>query len=187
MLWAFVISPRGVRILIPCPYFHFESRTVSTETIAVGIAILVAGLVLLAFELIHPGALLLIPASILIVAGFLIVFLPDTFLTTPLGPVAVAVAAVVAGLLTIPYYRWVAPVHRPMSTTPTSLEGEIAVVVSPIVPDSLKGKVRVRSEIWSARSSVAIPAGAKVRIVGGEGVSVRVAPLESVGTAGAQR
>ena len=146
---------------------------------AIGIALVIAGIVLLASELVHPGALLLIPASILLVAGFLYLFLPNTLLDSPFGPIAIIVAAIIAAVIEIPYYRWVAPTHNPLSTTSAGLVGDEAIVISPVIPNTLKGKVRVRSEVWSARSTQAIPAGTRVRIVHGEGVSVSVEPIDS--------
>lgn len=143
---------------------------------AIGIALVVAGIVLLASELIHPGALLLIPASILLVAGFLYLFLPGALLDSYYGPIAIIVAAFLAAVIEIPYYRWVAPTHHPMSTTVDGLVGQEAIVTAAVEPGTLRGKVRVRSEIWSARSTRPIPVGTRVRIVGGEGVSVAVEP-----------
>lgn len=145
---------------------------------AIGITLVAAGVILLASELIHPGALLLIPGSILLVAGFLYLFLPDYLLDSYIGPVAIVVTAILAALVEIPYYRWVAPTHRPLSTTSGGLVGDEAIVIAPIIPNTLKGKVRVRSEVWSARSNVEIPVGARVRVVHGEGVSVSVEPIE---------
>lgn len=146
---------------------------------AIGIALVVGGFALFAFELIHPGALLLIPGSILLAAGFLYLFLPNDLLNSYVGPAVVIVVAIVAALLEIPYYRWVAPVHRPMSTTSGGLVGEEAVVVAEVIPNTLRGKVRVNSEIWSARAERSIPVGTRVRIVHGEGVSVTVQPIEA--------
>ena len=145
----------------------------------IGISLVIVGVVLLAFELVHPGALLLIPGSILLAAGFLYLFLPNVLLDSPIGPVAIIVVAVVAALIEIPYYRWVAPTHSPLSTTSGGLVGAEGVVIVPVVPNTLKGKVRVRSEVWSARASVEIPEGTHVRVVHGEGVSVTVEPIES--------
>lgn len=144
-----------------------------------GVILVLIGVALFVFELVHPGALLLIPATIVITAGLLYLFLPSILLDSYIGPAVVVAAAFLAAIATIPYYRWVAPTHRPMSTTSQGLEGEIGVIVAPVVPDTLRGKVRVRSEIWSARSDAPIPNGTKVRILGGEGVSVRVVPLET--------
>jgi len=144
----------------------------------IGIAIVVVGIALLAFELVHPGALLLIPGSILLVAGFLYLFLPDVLLDSYIGPIAIIVVAIVAALIEIPYYRWIAPTHSPLSTTSGGLVGAEGIVIVPIVPNTIRGKVRVKSEVWSARAETEIAEGTHVRIVHGEGVSVTVVPIE---------
>jgi inner membrane protein len=151
---------------------------------AIGIALVIAGIALLAFELIHPGALLLIPGSILLVAGFLYLFTPNDLLDSYIGPVVIVIVAIVAALVEIPYYRWVAPTHRPLSSTSAGFVGDEALVIAPIVPNTLKGKVRVRSETWSARADRPIPAGTRVRVVHGEGVSLTVEPIEDASAGG---
>ncbi len=143
----------------------------------IGIVFVVAGILFLAFELVHPGALLFIPGSILLVGGLLLMFVPDALLNSYFGTVLIVVAALGAGLVEIPYYRWVAPTHRPLSTTSAGLVGEEAIVIVPVVPNTLKGKIRVRSEIWSARSDRPIAAGTRVRVTHGEGVTVSVEPV----------
>ncbi|HYB78096.1 MAG TPA: NfeD family protein [Thermoplasmata archaeon] len=144
----------------------------------IGISLVIVGVILFAFELVHPGALLLIPGSILLVAGFLYLFLPNVLLDSYVGPIAIIVVAIVAALVEIPYYRWIAPTHWPLSTTSGGLVGAEGIVIVPIVPNTLKGKVRVRSEVWSARADTEIPQGARVRVVHGEGVSVTVVLVE---------
>ena len=84
---------------------------------ALGIVLVVGGIVLFALELVHPGVLLLIPGSILLVAGFLYLLLPNVLLDGPYGVLVLLLAAVIATLVEIPYYRYVAPTHRPLSTT----------------------------------------------------------------------
>lgn len=143
----------------------------------VGIAIVVTGVIVLFLELAHPGALLFIPGSILIAGGFLYLFLPDVLLQSPVGPIVIVLVAAVAGILEIPYYRWVAPPHLPMTTTSAGLAGEVGIVTVPIVPHTLRGKIRVKSEVWSATAESSIPAGTRVRVVSGEGVSLIVAPI----------
>lgn len=149
----------------------------------IGVPIVIAGAVLFVIEILHPGALLIIPGSILLVGGILYLLIPDTLLQSVYGPLAVLLSALVATGGTILYYRWLAGTHKPLSTTSSGLVGEEAVVIADIVPDTLKGKVRVRSEIWSARGSYPIPAGTRVRIVHGEGVSVTVEPVEGAPSA----
>lgn len=146
--------------------------------IALGIVMILGGIILFALELVHPGVLLLIPGSIILVAGFLYLLIPNVLLDSPYGVGILLLAALVATLIEIPYYRYVAPNHRPLSTTSSGLVGEIGVVIAPVVPDTLQGKIRVKSEVWSARASVPIPIGAQVRVVRGEGVSVTVQPID---------
>lgn len=152
---------------------------VDPANLAISAVLIIVGSALFGFELLHPGAWLLIPASIMIVAGILYLTLPGLLLNSYFGPAVVVLVALGAALATIPYYRWVAPTHEPLSTTVQSLEGETGVVVVPVVPDSLAGKVQIRSEVWSARGEGPIPAGTRVRVVSGEGVSVLVRPLDA--------
>ncbi len=149
---------------------------------AIGLTLVVVGVVLLALELVHPGALLLIPGSILFVAGFLYLFFPNALLDSWVGPLAIVLSAFLAVAIEIPYYRWVAPTHRPMSTTSVGLVGEEAIVIVGIQPDNLRGKVRIHSETWSATSGIPIPVGTRVRVVHGQGVSLRVVPIETAGS-----
>ncbi len=146
---------------------------------AVGILLVVIGLALLASELVHPGALLFIPGSILLMSGFLYLFFPTYLLDSVVGPIAIVAAALLAVVVEIFYYRWVAPNHWPISTTSRGLVGHEGIVLVPIVPDTLKGKIRINSEVWSARGSRAIPVGTRVRVVEGQGVSLTVEPVES--------
>ncbi len=146
--------------------------------VALGIVLVVGGIVLFALELVHPGVLLLIPGSILLVAGFLYLLLPNVLLDGPYGILVLLLAAIIATVVEIPYYRYVAPTHRPLSTTSSGLIGEVGVVIAPIVPNSISGKVQLKSEVWSARSDRPIPNGVRVRVIHGEGVSVTVQPIE---------
>ncbi len=152
---------------------------VDFTNLGISAILIIVGSALFAFELIHPGAWLLIPASIMIVAGLLYILLPNVLLNSLYGPSIIVLVALAAALATIPYYRWVAPIHKPMSTTVQSLEGQTGIVVTPVIPDSLSGKVQIQSEVWSARSDQPIPAGTRVRVVSGEGVSVLVRPIDS--------
>jgi membrane-bound ClpP family serine protease len=144
----------------------------------VGVLMVVVGLGLFAVELVHPGALLLIPGTILLVAGVLATFLSADILLSVVGVAAIVGSALVATAVQVRYYQWIAPTHRPMTTTSGGLAGEVGMVIAPVEPDTLRGKVRIKSEVWSARSDRPIPLGTKVRVVSGEGVAIQVVPLE---------
>lgn len=150
---------------------------------ALGALIILVGLAVIALEFVHPGALLLIPGSVLLVGGLLLVFLPGTLLGAPWGIIIILIVASVSALIEVPYYRYLAPNHGPMTTTSAGLVGEIGTVVAAVEPNTIKGKVRVRSEIWSVSASRPIPVGAKVRVVSGEGVSLQVVPVDDAARA----
>jgi inner membrane protein len=149
----------------------------STIVDTFGVIVVLGGIILLAFEFIHPGALLLIPGSILIVGGLLSLFLPDVLFNSPYGILIVILAAILAAIVEVPYYRWIAPTHEPMTTTSAGLVGEVGTVIAPVIPNTLRGKIKLRTEIWSADSERAIPIGTRVRVVSGEGVTVKVVPV----------
>jgi membrane protein implicated in regulation of membrane protease activity len=54
-----------------------------------------------------------------------------------------------------------------------AMVGEVAEALGPLDPD---GRVRVRGEIWSARSSAPVPQGSAVRIQAVEGLTLYVEP-----------
>ncbi len=72
------------------------------------------------------------------------------------------------------------------STGAEQLLGASAEVIEPLaavsedgVPPSFQGMVRLRGELWRAVAPVAIPAGARVRVVSITGLTVHVTPAES--------
>ncbi len=142
---------------------------------ALGVIIVIVGIALIVFEFFHPGAILLIPGSILVVVGLFYLIYPSGLLDSDYGPIAIVVVALLAALAEIPYYRHIAPEHPPIAATAAGLIGKVGVVTTTVVPDSLRGKVRIDSEIWSARADREIPVGARIRVVNAGGVSVEVA------------
>ena len=101
----------------------------------------------------------------LLLAAFASIF----FLPEPWGYVAVAVAAVVeVGEV----YLWICFLRRYRVTTGAEgLVGERAEVVEAISPT---GRVRVRGELWSARSSRPAIPGQQVRITSVDGLTLEV-------------
>src|SRR5262252_2475046 len=58
------------------------------------------------------------------------------------------------------------------------LRGKLAEVTEPIDPVRGSGRVLVEGHDWAARSPVAVPAGARVVIVGADGIVLLVSPLQ---------
>jgi len=144
--------------------------------VILGALMVVVGIALILAEIGHPGVFLLVPAGILIVAGFFLVFAPHLFDTSPIAA-ALALVGVgfVGAVISMLIYTRIAPRHAPIPSTMETLRGQVAQVVVEIVPGTMKGKVRVRGELWSATSERPIPSGRSVVILGGEGVTLRVA------------
>jgi len=71
-------------------------------------------------------------------------------------------------------YQKLAPPAPPETTVATSLVGTTGVVERAVEPNSLKGKVRIEHDVWSATSETPIPAGRKVVVKSSEGVHVMV-------------
>ncbi len=70
--------------------------------------------------------------------------------------------------------------YRPSNVE--TLSGKTGIVTIPISNDASTGQVRIGTEFWTARTNgdlpEPVPAGTKVRILGVEGVTARVAPVE---------
>lgn len=155
----------------------------TTDILVLSLALIVVGAVLLIMEFIHPGTFLVLPGTIVLFAGFLLlVFGNFNLLETAGGPVIVIGILIMAGVLAILFYSRVAPTHPPVASTFETLSNYPGVVTVAVEPGTMKGKVRVRGEVWSARADVTIPVGTPVRILGGEGVTLRVEPGPSTET-----
>ncbi len=143
-----------------------------------GAILVVAGILLIVVEVVHPGAFLMVPAAILVASGLFLVFVPGFFLANPVMAALLLIGVAFLGAaLAIPLYRKIAPTHAPIPTTVQSMWNAPAKVLVPIEPGNMRGKIRVRGEIWSATADQPIPEGREVIVVGGEGVVLRVAEV----------
>jgi len=88
--------------------------------------------------------------------------------------VIIVVTAVVSSILTITLYRKMAPGQKPQSTSMDNLAGKEGVVVKKVTPDSIKGKVEIENQMWSATADSIIEEGKKVIIISSEGVHIKV-------------
>ncbi len=152
----------------------------SDATILLGAGLVIAGFVLLIADVAHPGLFLLVPAAVLVAIGAIFLIDPSLFAGAPLAAALILLAAGCGGaVLAIPIYQRIAPVHPPIATTLDTLKGMTALVTVDVRPGTMKGKVRVRGEVWSATADQVIPAGSQVTVTGGEGIILRVAPVSN--------
>ncbi len=149
-----------------------------------GVVIILIGAALMLLELKMGHGLAVMAGAVLAAVGIYLMALNIPLITTsaPTAPKSVfedsvvAVVGVVAGL----YIRWVVgPMRRKrVMAGPESLLGSVGVALTDLNPD---GEVRVEGLVWRARSTTAVKAGAQVKVVGREGLTLVVEPLHEVG------
>ena len=138
----------------------------------VGWLMVIIGLGLLIVEASQPGFFVAVPGTILIVLGAVTILIPE--IAQDYAPVIIVVTAVVSSILTITLYRKMAPGQKPQSTSMDNLAGKEGVVVKKVTPDSIKGKVEIENQMWSATADSIIEEGKKVIIISSEGVHIKV-------------
>jgi inner membrane protein len=144
-----------------------------------GLIFIVIGVLMLLAEAVTPGAFLVVPATVLLVLGALGLVAPDLLLSIWSPILAVAIGVPVF-FLTVKGYQKLSPPMAPTTTVATSLIGMEGTVIIDTCPNTLKGKVKIENDIWSATSSLPIPAGYRVKVVHSEGVHVNVEPIGPV-------
>jgi membrane-bound serine protease (ClpP class) len=87
-------------------------------------------------------------------------------------PVGAALGLISATLV----WKFTSSATQPLRSGAPGLLGEVGEVRETVGPGD--GRVLVHGELWSARSPVPIPEGARVRVVGVRGLEVEVMPVE---------
>lgn len=142
----------------------------------IAIALIIVGAVFLIIEAFSPGAFMVIPGTVLVILGVIGVFMPDIVLTL-WSPVIALVVAVPVTILTIKAYQRLGEPVPPSTTVTESLVGKTGTVTTATEVGSMRGKVRIGSDTWSATSDEPIEAGAEVVVLSSEGVHVHVRRL----------
>ena len=138
----------------------------------VGWLMVIIGLGLLIVEAAQPGFFVAVPGTTLIVLGVVTLLIPEV--AQDYAPVIIVVTALVSSILTITFYRKMAPGQKPLSTSMDNLAGKEGVVVRKVTPQSISGKVEIDNKIWSATADSIIDEGKKVIIISSEGVHIKV-------------
>jgi len=141
------------------------------QTIA--IIFIIVGVILLMAEAFSPGAFMVIPGTVLVILGIIAYAFPDTLFSIYSPIIALAVAIPVT-YGTVKLYQVLAKPEPPTTTMTESLVGKEGFVTVRTVPENIIGKVRIDSDVWSARSEEPIEAGTAVVVVRSQGVHVTV-------------
>ena len=138
----------------------------------VGWLMIIVGIGLLIVEAAQPGFFVAVPGTTLIVLGVVTLLIPDV--AQNYAPVIIVVTALVSSILTITFYRKMAPGQKPLSTSMDNLAGKEGMVVRKVTPQSISGKVEIDNKMWSATADSIIDEGKKVIIISSEGVHINV-------------
>ncbi len=138
-----------------------------------GVALVIIGLLLLLAEVHVPGFFIAVPGTILLILGIAFLLMGEN-LDITLALVLMFISAFGATAFTLWFYRTIGKPEPPTTTTPDQLVGKTGIVTAKIIPGTLKGKVRVDSEIWSATADEEIDVGKKVIVKKAEGVHLVV-------------
>jgi len=139
------------------------------------------GTILLGCEVFSPGFFLAVPGTVLVILGILLLLGVDLF-ANGIGITISIVSALLASILTVLMYKHLTPGNPvPLSTSQDSLIGLHGIVLVPVIPTNISGKVTIQGQEWSARSIESIemiPPDTAVVVVSAQGVHVVVKPLE---------
>ncbi len=140
--------------------------------IDIGWIMIIVGLVLLIVEASQPGFFVAVPGTILIVLGTVTLLIPE--FAQDYAPAIIVVTALISSIITITFYRKIAPGQKPFATSMDILAGKEGIVVSTIRPDSISGKVKIDNQVWSATGDSVIEEGKKIIVIKSEGVHLKV-------------
>lgn len=146
----------------------------------IGLIFVIVGVILFIVEVASPGFFVAIPASVLIILGALGMVL-DGFFLGMWSPIVAIAVTVPAFLGTMYAYKKLAPPQPPTTTVGRSLVGKRGIVDTDIIPNTIKGKVRIENQTWSATSDHYIPKETLVEVVESKGVHVIVREVQEQG------
>jgi membrane protein implicated in regulation of membrane protease activity len=142
-----------------------------------GLAFLIIGFLMLLAEVSSPGYFILVPATVLMALGAMYILAPELS-EEWWSPLVAGIVAIPTTYVSIKMYQKLAPPAPPETTVASSLVGQMCIVEVEVVPNSLKGKVRIDHDTWSATSGKAIPTGKRIKVVASEGVHVTVEEVQ---------
>jgi len=149
---------------------------VMIDFFSLGLIMIVIGVILLVAEISVPGFFLAVPGTVLVILGLVYMFMGDVGVYT--AAIITLATAILSTLGIMLFYRSLAKPAPPTTTTFEGLIGKKGIVIAKIEPHTLKGKVRIDNDIWSATSDEEIDVGKNVVVIKGEGVHLVVKEIK---------
>jgi membrane protein implicated in regulation of membrane protease activity len=143
----------------------------------VGMVLLIIGILLIIAETATPGFFVGVIGTAFVAMGIIEIFFPF-IADTPWSPIIVLVVTGGSMMAAVMFYRRLGRTQPTATTITESNVGKEGLVVEDVEPHSLKGKVKIAHQIWSATSDDPIPKGRMVKVVDWEGVHVIVEEIE---------
>ena len=145
------------------------------ENLSYGWIIILFGALFFVLEVFSPGFFLLVPGTVLLIIGVLVILGVDIFSST-YGIVAGIIIALLAAIVTVLLYSRLTPGdEKPLTISMDSLVGKTGEVIFEADEASLSGKVRIEGQIFSAKSGGGIiHEGSKVKVIASRGVHIVV-------------
>ena len=143
------------------------------EPVTIALIFIVAGALCLIIEALSPGIFMLIPGIVLMSLGVFGYFIDDFFTSWYLLVTAV-IFTIIATILTIRLYQVLAKPAPPETLVAETMIGKTGKVTVATEPGTIKGKVRIGFDIWSATSDEVIAEGSEIVVYEAEGVHVKV-------------
>jgi membrane-bound ClpP family serine protease len=152
------------------------------DTWMLGLIILIIGMVMLGIEMLTPGqTFMAIPGTVGVILGIIAMVIgPVLFSEFWYAPVIAVLIAIPVTAITMWGYKKLSAGHPPTTTVGDSLIGRQGIVLTQVIPNSVKGKVRIGNTTWSAVSNEPIAAGEMIEVVASEGVHVQVEKIENI-------
>ncbi len=135
------------------------------------------GAALLVLEFLKPGVQVFgVSGAVLLLLAILLVYYSSPFALSASATAALAAVAVLCGLLAVVIMKGAEALRLRAPSLEERLVGKTGIARTAITPQG--GVVLVESELWSAVSSEEIPPGSAVRVVGVDGLTLRVERLK---------
>jgi membrane protein implicated in regulation of membrane protease activity len=145
------------------------------EGLSYGWLVILAGAFFLALEVFSPGFFLLVPGTVLIVIGVLMLLGVDIFNSNFGILIGIGLALAAAGATVFSYSRLTKHSDRPYTMSMDSLVGKEGILLIAADEATMNGKATIEGQVWSARSNHGvIPEGTKIKVISSRGVHIVV-------------